>query len=536
MTNELIVNGQVVVVDDPHASLLEVLRRGTSCTSVKDGCSPQGQCGCCTVLVDGQPRVACVTPARRVAGRSITTLEGLDPELRAQWLDAFTAHGASQCGFCTPGIIMRLAATRHRPDGGPPTRGDIERALAAHLCRCTGWCPIVEAAVEVSTAGPPPTDAAPGLGPGRSTAAARQRATLEGGWPQQVGSAIAAGEGGFAADNAPPGTLVALPDDDGGWVVGESLTEARQLRSKVQGRRTTVPPQPPLELPHGDWDLTLRTSWVEPAYLETDASWCLPGGEPASPLANGGAFGSKADSPVTAAARALADRHGKPVLAVFDREDAVRLGPKRPPIAAGVRTDGTGTIRVAATPGIVDAIASVTPDLVVEPIEVPGPPTSAMLRGAGWIEAAVLLAAVGSGDTITAPSGATAAAAIGPGGSVHVRVACGDTLDLPVLVSYCTGAAHMAIGWVTTEGLSVDADGTIGSLTIRSLGILRASDTPAITVEIDHSLGDTTGPPVAASEAVFAAVALATWRHQGLPGAWPTGQPLRSGAGPGRNQ
>ncbi|MGH9149585.1 MAG: (2Fe-2S)-binding protein, partial [Acidimicrobiales bacterium] len=78
MALSLEVDGRLVEVADDGASLLEVLRDRLGLRSAKDGCSPQGQCGCCTVLVDGQPRVACVTPARRVAGRAVTTLDGLD--------------------------------------------------------------------------------------------------------------------------------------------------------------------------------------------------------------------------------------------------------------------------------------------------------------------------------------------------------------------------------------------------------------------------------------------------------------------------
>src|SRR5207244_2581189 len=82
--------------------------------------------------------------------------------------------------------------------------------------------------------------------------------------------------------------------------------EARARAGKVQGRRTTRADGHPLEVPAGEWAATLRTTWIEPAYLELDASWCVPGGEPATPLANGGAFGGKVESPAAAAARALA--------------------------------------------------------------------------------------------------------------------------------------------------------------------------------------------------------------------------------------
>ena len=114
----------------PHETLLDALRERIGLVSVKDGCAPQGQCGCCTVLVDGEPRVACVTPLARVAGRAVTTVEGLEPEARDRVAAAFVACGGSQCGFCTPGIVMRFAGTRAR---------DVDHSLAAHLCRCTGW-------------------------------------------------------------------------------------------------------------------------------------------------------------------------------------------------------------------------------------------------------------------------------------------------------------------------------------------------------------------------------------------------------------
>src|SRR5437879_2998311 len=99
MSVRLTVNGHAVEVADEEASLLDVLRDEVGLTSVKDGCSPQGQCGCCTVLIDGAARVACVTPVRRAAGRSVTTLEGLHPDVRRRLVDAFVNAGASQCGF-----------------------------------------------------------------------------------------------------------------------------------------------------------------------------------------------------------------------------------------------------------------------------------------------------------------------------------------------------------------------------------------------------------------------------------------------------
>jgi hypothetical protein len=452
------------------------------------------------VLVDGAPRVACVTPARRVAGREVTTLDGLAPADRDAWAEAFCATGASQCGFCTPGIVMRLHALADR------SAPAVEQALLAHLCRCTGWRTILEAAATVDT----PSRSA------RDLEAAVRRATLEGGVAQRVGAEVALGAGGFADDTAPAHALVAVPDGDGGFAVGETLAEARRRAGKVQGRRTTAAITYPLEVPPGEWDLTLRTTWVEPGYLEPDASWCAPGGEPVSPLANGGAFGGKRTSGAPAAARRLADEHGRPVRVVYSREDVVRLGPKRPPVAVGMRSDGRGLLRVARS-ALLGRVQAVAPDLVVQTVDVSGPPTSLALRAAVWAEAAVVSAAVRGEGQITAPNGARASASVGSDG-VHVRVACGAALDEVVLRSYCIGAAHMALGWVRSEAIAVDEDGVPQDLTIRSFGILRARDTPAIEVEIEPS-GD---PPVNGSDAVFAAVALAAWRADGLVPEWPT--------------
>jgi xanthine dehydrogenase small subunit len=286
----------------------------------------------------------------------------------------------------------------------------------------------------------------------------------------------------------------------------------------VPGRRSTAALTWPVHLPDGDWARTLQTTWIEPGYLEPDASWCEPGGEPVTSLANGGAFGGKVATEVGDVARRLADEHGRPVRVLYSREDVVRLGPKRPPMAAGLHSDGTGVVRVVRTRGIADAIASVTPGLTVEEVDAAGPPTSTALRAAGWAEAAVLLASLGSApDTVVAPNGATAIATVDDTG-VHVHVRCGDPLDEVVLRSYCTGAAHMGLGWVRSEGLAVDAAGVPVDLTIRSFGILRSSETPPVTVEVEAD----GGPPINGSDAVFAAVAAAAWRHAGFPARWPS--------------
>lgn len=498
----LVVNGATVEVDDEHATLLTVLREQLGLHSVKDGCAPQGQCGCCTVLVDGQPRVACVTPVRRIAGRAITTAEAL-PD-RDALANAFVATGASQCGFCTPGILCRLSG--HRSRTGALDATSIREALKAHLCRCTGWQTITEAATLVD---------APPL---RDLEAASIRASIEGNVTQRVGREVCLGAGGFADDTAPAEALVALRRSDGEWVVAETLTDARRLTGKVQGRRTTDEPTPPLALPPGDWARTLQTSWVEPAYLETDATWCVPGGEAASLLANGGAFGGKLASPLGGLARQLADRHGRPVRVMLSREDAVRLGPKRPPIAAGIRPDGSGILRVARTPGAADRARAIAPLLEIEEVDVVGPPTSIALRAALWAELHCLTSALTGASAVTSPTGATADATVDASG-IRVTVAAGRPLDEIVLRSYCIGAAHMAYSLVTSEALAIAPDGEIGDLTIRSFRIVRAGDTPPIHVTIEPSDED----PVNGSDAVFAAVAAATWKAAGYASSWPTG-------------
>jgi len=124
-------------------SLLDALRHRCGIRSTKDGCQPQGQCGCCLALVDGQPKVSCAVPASKVDGKEITTLEGLPAGERELVARCFVAAAGLQCGFCIPGIALKahglLAANP------APTRGEIARALDGHLCRCTGYVKILDA-------------------------------------------------------------------------------------------------------------------------------------------------------------------------------------------------------------------------------------------------------------------------------------------------------------------------------------------------------------------------------------------------------
>ena len=138
------VNGTPVTVSADHPHLLSALRDELDITSPKDGCSPSGQCGCCTVHIDGKAVVSCQQPLAKVAGKHVVTLEGVDDGERARYADAFAACGGLQCGFCIPGIVMRAKAQVDKK-GADLQRDDMARHLGAHLCRCTGYVKVLDA-------------------------------------------------------------------------------------------------------------------------------------------------------------------------------------------------------------------------------------------------------------------------------------------------------------------------------------------------------------------------------------------------------
>jgi aerobic-type carbon monoxide dehydrogenase small subunit (CoxS/CutS family) len=141
----LTVNGvEHEVTSPPLATLLHVLREELFVTSPKAGCQ-QGGCGACTVLVDGEPRRACLTPVAAVEGTAISTVEGLgDADELSIVQAAFHEHYAAQCGFCTSGFMMAAEALVSRGDGDVE-REEVIEALSGHLCRCTGYVKIVNA-------------------------------------------------------------------------------------------------------------------------------------------------------------------------------------------------------------------------------------------------------------------------------------------------------------------------------------------------------------------------------------------------------
>ncbi|MEW5853856.1 MAG: selenium-dependent xanthine dehydrogenase [Myxococcota bacterium] len=137
-------NGQEksLQVDD-RSTLLEAIREECGVTSVKDGCAPQGQCGCCTALVDGWAVTTCAVPCSKQQGAKVTTLEGLPEADRRLLADCFVAKAGLQCGFCIPGIVMRAYSILEKNPN--PTDAEIAKKLDVHLCRCTGYVKIIEA-------------------------------------------------------------------------------------------------------------------------------------------------------------------------------------------------------------------------------------------------------------------------------------------------------------------------------------------------------------------------------------------------------
>jgi carbon-monoxide dehydrogenase small subunit len=142
--HELLVNGESTqVAFEPYKTLLEVLREDLELTGTKHGCE-LGECGACTVLVDGYPVMSCIYLAVEAEGKSIETVEGLAKRGEPDALQrAFAITGGAQCGYCTPGFLMSgTALLRSNPS---PTRDEIREALAGNLCRCTGYMKIFDA-------------------------------------------------------------------------------------------------------------------------------------------------------------------------------------------------------------------------------------------------------------------------------------------------------------------------------------------------------------------------------------------------------
>jgi aldehyde oxidoreductase len=211
-TIRLTVNGEAVAVSaDPFASLACTLRDRLGLTGTKIGCDA-GDCGACTVLIDGRQACACLVATGQSEGTDIHTVEGPGPDgLTDRLRQAFLAHGAAQCGICTPGMLMAAADCLSRTPA--PSRAEVEDALGGVLCRCTGYIKIIEAVLDVAGAGRPCAPAqseggatlrsplCPGVRPAGSDPFVGARLARVDGW------AKVSGTDKFGADEAPDGAL-----------------------------------------------------------------------------------------------------------------------------------------------------------------------------------------------------------------------------------------------------------------------------------------------------------------------------------------
>ena len=152
---EMSINGEAhEITVKPRVMLLEAIREKIGLTGTKDGCE-SGTCGACTVLVDGQPTLSCITLAVECEGKNIRTVEDLADGENLNYLqEAFLDQGGTQCGFCTPGMLMSATALLEK--NPKPTRDDINKALEGNLCRCTGYNSIVDSILQVSDQGVKP--------------------------------------------------------------------------------------------------------------------------------------------------------------------------------------------------------------------------------------------------------------------------------------------------------------------------------------------------------------------------------------------
>jgi len=247
-------NGELAQVRPDHPHLLAALREELDVTSVKDGCSPSGQCGCCTVMIDDKVQVSCQLPLEKVAGRSVTTLEGLEDAERARWADAFAACGGLQCGFCIPGIVMRAKAQVDKK-GADLTREAMARHLGAHLCRCTGYVKILDAIETVAQGREVAVDVGGGVG-ARSV--------------KYEAGELALGDRGYVDDLRVPGLLHAalrLADHARAEVTGID-TSAAEAHPGVVAAFTAadVPGDLKVGIIHTDWPVLIpvggRTSYL----------------------------------------------------------------------------------------------------------------------------------------------------------------------------------------------------------------------------------------------------------------------------------
>ena len=246
-------NGEEVSVRGDHPHLLAALREELDIASAKDGCSPSGQCGCCTVLIGGKAIVSCVTSLEKAEGKEITTLEGFDPAERERLGNAFAACGALQCGFCTPGILVRTKALLDRK-GSALTGRAAAGQLGAHLCRCTGYTKIFDAIDMLASGQIPPIELSTGIGkPGI----------------KYEGRELALGDRGYVDDMRPDGMLHAalhLTEHSRADIVSIDTGAAKAMPGVVDVfRAADVPGELRVGIIYTDWPVFIpeggRTSY-----------------------------------------------------------------------------------------------------------------------------------------------------------------------------------------------------------------------------------------------------------------------------------
>ena len=243
-------NGKAAEIRDEHPHLLAALREELGVTSPKDGCAPSGQCGCCLVLVDGRAVTSCTQSLTSVEGKDVQTLEGLPAEELDRYARAFAASGALQCGFCTPGIVMRTKALIDMK-GDALERDEAARFLGTHLCRCTGYVKILDA-IETLAKG---DDVAVELPRGVGTSGIKYE-----------GCELAVGRRPFIDDMKAPGMLhgaLKLTDHARAEIVSIDATRALE-ESGVKGVFTAadVPGELRVGLIHKDWPVFIPVGGI----------------------------------------------------------------------------------------------------------------------------------------------------------------------------------------------------------------------------------------------------------------------------------
>ncbi len=376
----------VSVVADPKSPALAALRDQLGVSGVKAGCSPQGLCGCCTVLVDGKPRLTCTLPVKSLAGKAVRTLASVPDADRRRLADAFCTTHAAQCGYCTPAIV--LSASTLLAAGRQATDEEIQRVLAPHTCRCTGYTSIRTALGMATAAGPIPTapEADHDIVLGRRPyvedlerpGLLHGAAVLAGGRPVTIDSME------LDAAEAAPGVRAVVPLVKAGErvehgsrlvvaIAADTRTQARNAAAMVTLHTTPAAPLPATALLRASQQvgdvpaafatavhhLSLRRSFAvaDAVPLEPEAALALVDGDEmlvvysptddakglASALQeelgqpvrvrqvpNGGSYGCRVSASVEAAAARLALATGQPVRLGLEHVEGTQNRPRRP--------------------------------------------------------------------------------------------------------------------------------------------------------------------------------------------------------------